>query len=46
MTIRMHKKRKGEISFETSPSACPIFEDLIRRSDHNVAIPESSVLRV
>jgi hypothetical protein len=34
------KKRKGEIPFETSPSAHPIFEDLVRKPDHDIVIPE------
>jgi len=34
------RKRKGEISFETPPSACPILEDPIRPPDHSIVMPE------
>src|SRR5580698_5735782 len=34
------RKRKGEISFETPSSACPILEDPIRPPDHSIVMPE------
>ena len=38
--ITEQQKRKGEIPFETSPSACPILEDPVRQPDHNIVMPE------
>jgi hypothetical protein len=38
--IAEQEKRKGEIPFETSPSACPILEDPVRQPDHNIVMPE------
>jgi hypothetical protein len=34
-------KQKGEFPFGISPPCHPIFEDLLRQTDHNNAVPEA-----